>query len=130
MLADHEAYARWPGMKVARLERTGETERNGKGAVRYLKSGPAWFREEITEFDRPTRMGYLIRESLLPIQHRGALLHLQDMGDGTTEVTWTSTFQVGLPLLGPVLARLLATQMSRGFGGALKHIDQTLARQA
>lgn len=127
MLADHEGYARWPGMQEARLEKSGRLERNGEGAVRYLKSGPAWFREEITVFEAPRRMDYVILASRLPLQHKVGSIRLLDVGEGMTEVVWTSTFRITLPLLGSVLTRLLAQQLTRGFAGALKHIDRTLA---
>lgn len=123
IIANHEGYVRLPGMSIARLERPGRSERNGEGAVRFLKSGPAWFREEITAFERPLRMDYLILDSLLPLEHHGASIRLQETGGGT-EVTWTSTFRVRVPVVGGVLTRLLAKEMSRGFGGALKQFDR------
>lgn len=125
VLSNHEAYTDLPGMDIARLERAGHTEKNGTGAVRYLKSGPAWFREEITAFERPCRMDYLILDSLLPMDHKGGSIRLRETTDGT-EVIWTSTFRVGVPLLGGILERVLATQLAKGFGGALKHIDRRL----
>lgn len=126
VLANHEGYTDLPGMSIARLERQGKTERNGLGAVRYLKSGPAWFREEITAFERPQRMDYLILGSLLPLEHQGASIRLKEGAEGT-EVSWTSTFRVRVPVVGGVLTRLLAKEMSKGFGGALKHIDRKLS---
>ena len=112
-------------MQVARLERAGRSERNGEGAVRYLKSGPAWFREEITVFERPRRMDYVILDSLLPLQHKGASLRLTETAEGT-QVTWISTFHVKVPVLGVILSRLLAKKMAQGFGGALKQMDRRL----
>jgi uncharacterized protein YndB with AHSA1/START domain len=125
VLSHHEGYTALPGMQVARLERAGHTERNGEGAVRYLKSGPAWFREEITVFERPRRMDYVILESLLPLQHKGASLRLTETAEGT-QVTWTSTFRIKVPLLGGTLSRLLAKKMAQGFGGALKQMERRL----
>lgn len=124
-LSHHEGYSELPGMQVARLERPGRLERNGEGAVRYLKSGPAWFREEITIFERPRRMDYVILDSLLPLAHKSASLRLTETAEGT-EVTWTSTFRVKVPILGGTLSRLLAKKMSLGFGGALKQMDRRL----
>lgn len=129
VLSSHEGYTDLPGMNIARLERAGRVDKNGEGAVRYLKSGPAWFREEITVFERPQRMDYLILASLLPLEHKGASIRLRETAEGT-EVSWTSTFRVKVPLLGGVLSRLLAKQMAKGFGGALKHIDRRLSTDA
>lgn len=129
VIGNHEGYTDLPGMNIAMLEREGRTERNGEGAVRYLKSGPAWFREEITIFERPLRMDYLIIDSLLPLEHKGASIRLQETGAGT-EVTWTSTFRIKLPVVGGVLTRLLAKEMSKGFGGALKHIERRVTQSA
>lgn len=129
MLSNHEGYRNFPGMNVARLERAGRTERNGEGAVRYLKAGPAWFREEITVFERPRRMDYLILDSLLPLRHKGGSLHLHETTDGT-EVTWTSAFDVPVPLLGGILSRVLAGKLAQGFAGTLKHVERRLSTGA
>lgn len=123
VISNHEGYASLLGMTVARLERAGRIEKNGEGALRYLKSGAVWFREEITIFERPHRMDYLIIDSLLPLEHKGASIRLRETANGT-EVSWTSSFNVKVPLIGGLLSRVLAKQMAQGFGGALKAIDR------
>jgi uncharacterized protein YndB with AHSA1/START domain len=127
LLSNHEAYASFPGIDVARLERPGSSEKNGLGALRYVKAGPAWFREEITTFERPTRMDYLIVESLVPMRHEGGILIFRE-AEGGTEVTWTSRFSVPVPLVGFLLERVLAGKLEQGFAATLKHVDRALAK--
>lgn len=123
LLSDHEGYARFPGISKAVLKTQGKTEKNGKGAVRRIEAGRLWFIEEITAFDRPSRLGYRITDSLLPLEHKGANIALRETPEGT-QVTWTSTFRVRLPLVSGPLTRLLATQMSKGYGGTLKALER------
>lgn len=125
LVSDHEGYARLNGIDEARLRQAGSSEKNGLGAVREIKAGPIRFAEEITAFERPTRMDYKIIECTIPIEHEGGSVRLVER-DGRTEVTWTSTFTVRVPLIGHLLAIPLKSQLTRGFAGALKAWDQRL----
>ncbi|TXH02656.1 MAG: SRPBCC family protein [Nevskiaceae bacterium] len=124
-IADHEGYARFPGVRKAVLTQAGKTERNGLGAVREISAGPAWFREAITVFQRPTRMDYQITASRPPLEHRGGSIRLQATADGTA-VTWTTTMRVRVPLIGGLLTRITAAQLTQAFTHMLAHIDQQL----
>jgi uncharacterized protein YndB with AHSA1/START domain len=126
VLADHANYKQFPGIKDSRLVRQGKTERNGVGAVREIDAGKAWFQEEITAFERPRRLDYLIVKSRPPLKHEGGSVRLEPDGAGC-KVTWTTTVGVKLPLIGGLLDKLLLPQLERGLVATLRHIEGRLA---
>ena len=126
ILADHANYKDFPGIKHSKLVREGKSEKNGVGAVREIDAGKAWFQEEITAFERPRRLDYLIVKSRPPLEHQGGSVRLEPRADGCA-VTWTTTVGVKIPLIGALLDRLLVPQLERGLAGTLKHIERRLA---
>ena len=72
VISDHAGYSRFPGIQSSELVREGEAEPNGLGALRRIRSRPLRFEEEITRFERPSRMDYLIVDVNAPIGMRGA----------------------------------------------------------
>ena len=126
VIADHANYKSFPGIKDSKLVREGKTEKNGVGALREINAGPAWFQEEITAYERPRRLDYLIVKARPPLKHEGGSVRLAPHPDGC-EVTWTTTIGVAIPLLGALLDRIMLPQLERGLAGTLKHIERRLA---
>ncbi len=122
-LSDHAGYTRFRGFSTAELVREGTEERNGVGALRRLVVRPLRFEEEITGFERPTRMDYLIRKVNLPFRHDGGTITLSETATGT-RVLWRSTFTVPVPVIGPALGALLAAGIRRGFVRLLDDIER------
>jgi hypothetical protein len=114
LMADHAGYNAFTGVRSARVTKPGATEPNGLGAIREVALRGAWVEEEITLFERPRRLGYKIIRSKPPIEHEGGLIELTPTADGV-DVVWTSTFRVKLPIIGGLLTRLAARQMSSLF---------------
>ncbi len=123
LLSDHASYTRFRGFSRAELIREGAEEQNGVGALRRLVAGPLRFTEEITAFERPTRMGYLIREVNLPLDHDGGMITLVPDGAGT-RVHWTSVFTMPVPVVGGATAAGLAVALRQGFIRLLDDIDR------
>ena len=123
LLSDHADYRSFDGITGSELVREGDTERNGLGAVRRIAAGPIRFDEEITEFDRPSRMGYLIREVNLPLRHHGGLITLQSTAAGT-DVVWTSTFDATVPLISRPLGAAMAAILGRSFSAMLTQVEK------
>ena len=130
IIADHENYKSFPGIKASKLVREGRTEKNGLGAIREIDAGKAWFQEEITHFERPRRLDYQIVKSRPPLEHKGGSVRLEATGDGGCAVTWTTTVGVKIPLIGALLDRLMLPQLERGLAGTLKNIERRLAPAA
>lgn len=82
----------------------------GAGAVREVVCVGAWFREEITAYDRPHSYTYLIVRSFPPLNHEGGTLTFTASGDGT-HVDWLTHYthpaRAGGKLLEAVTHRLL-----------------------
>jgi len=122
VISDHAGYSRFPGIQSSELVREGETERNGLGALRRIRSRPLSFEEEVTRFERPTRMDYLILDVNAPISHDGGSMVLSDEGSGT-RVIWTSTFEYTVPVMGGALGAVTVPYMSRGFRRVLDEVE-------
>jgi Polyketide cyclase / dehydrase and lipid transport len=89
--------------------------------------GPLRFGEEITAFERPTRMDYLIEEINVPFEHEVGRITLTE-SEGGTEAVWTSTFRVPVRLIGgPAETLLWVPALKRGFRRILEDTDRLLA---
>jgi uncharacterized protein YndB with AHSA1/START domain len=119
-LADHARYDRFDGIRRSVLAERGNPEPNGLGAVRWLWVGPLRFEEEITAFEPPSRLDYLITDvKALPFRHEGGSIRLEPDGTGTRAV-WTSSFEIPIPLIGSAMDRVFKGQLERGFGRLLE----------
>jgi hypothetical protein len=127
LISDHGNYERFIGVSSSELVREGDGERNGLGALRSIALGPIRFVEEITAFERPHRMDYLIRDVNLPIDHDGGRIMLEPQGAGT-RVLWVSTFGVPIRWLGDPLGLAFAGALRLGFISLLEQIEVRLRR--
>lgn len=129
LISDHRAYARYPGVKAARLISPGQREADGQGAVRALSvDGGVTFVEAITRFEPGKRMDYLILNKWLPMRHKGAVITLEAQGR-MTRVRWVSTFEVPVPLIGGLIGRKMVAQFTQGFSGMLAAMAAQLDKQ-
>ena len=123
VISDHAGYSRFPGIQSSELVREGETEPNGLGALRRIRSRPLTFEEEVTRFERPTRMDYLILDVNAPIRHEGGSMVLSEEGTGT-RVVWTSTFEYTVPVIGGTLGAITVPYISRRFRRVLGEVER------
>jgi uncharacterized protein YndB with AHSA1/START domain len=126
LLADHAGYGRFRGIGSAELLREGEPPPNGVGALRRVRSGLLRFEEEITAFERPALLGYLIIRVNAPLEHEGGEIHLHEQ-DGATRAEWSTAFRVPTRLLGGVQERVWALILRRGFRRVLEDVERLLA---
>jgi uncharacterized protein YndB with AHSA1/START domain len=120
VLSDHARYDRFAGIRRSELVRAGDPAPNGVGAVRWVWIGPLRFEEEVTAYEAPGRLDYVIREvRRLPFRHAGGSIRLEPDGPGTHAV-WTSSFEIPMPLIGPPLDALFASRLERGFAQVLE----------
>jgi uncharacterized protein YndB with AHSA1/START domain len=127
LLADHANYGRFRGIHGSELLREGNPPPNGLGALRRIKALPVTFEEEITAFDRPTRLDYLIVRLNVPFEHHGASIRLSPE-DGGTHVDWRSSYTIPIPLIGPLQERFWELLLNRGFRRVLEDIERMTAR--
>ena len=113
-MADHARYDRFRPIGSSELLKEGTTDRNGVGAVRRLKAWPLRFDEEVTAYESPSRLDYLIIDINGPVEHEGGSIRFEPTASGT-HVLWTSTFRVTIPLLGGLLGVAFAFLLKCSF---------------
>ena len=122
-ITDHENYKNYPGFTASELLEPGKVERNGEGALRLLRSGRTAFKERITCFERPTKMSYHCEEvTPIDLQHDRGDITMEAV-DGKTRVVWVSEGRVKIPIIGPLVGKLMQRRVSAAFLAVLKHID-------
>jgi uncharacterized protein YndB with AHSA1/START domain len=122
-LADHANYDRFRGIHGSELVREGNPAPNGLGALRRIKVRPLVFEEEITHYDRPNRLDYLIVKLNVPFEHEGGSIRLTSDGKGT-HVDWRSNFAVPTPVIGGLEELVFLPLLNRGFGRVLEDVER------
>lgn len=117
---DHAGWQDWAGVGSSRLEREGEPERDGVGAVRSLGFGPVRAVEEVLEFDPPKRMTYRVVRGGLPLKNHLGEVRFEPDGDGT-RVVWTCRFESRVPGLGGLLQRMVTRVFRTALDGLARH---------
>ena len=126
LLADHANYDRFRAINASELLREGDPRPNGVGALRSVKVRPLSFEEEITAYERPTRLDYLIVKLNAPLDHRGGSITLTPEGEAT-RVDWRSSFSVPTPLVGGLQELVWQPVLARGFRRVLEDVERMLA---
>jgi Polyketide cyclase / dehydrase and lipid transport len=105
----------------------------GAGAVREVAGIGAWFREEITAYDRPRSYSYLIVRSFPSFKHEGGTLTFAALG-GTnqgTHVDWLTNYThpiwAGGKLLEVLTHRLLRSSFLSLFAACAKDLENQAA---
>jgi len=125
LLADHAHYDRFRGINGSELVREGDPAPNGVGALRRIKVTPLSFDEEITAYERPSRLDYLIVKLNVPFEHHGGSLALTPEG-AATHVDWRSSFTVPTPVVGGLQELVWAPVLTRGFRRVLEDVERML----
>ena len=109
------------------LERQGEDEPEGIGAVRIFRSGRVTGRDTIAELVADRRFAYT-HVSSLPVKNYRAEVDLTPAGGGT-EIRWVSAFDPKVPGTGALLRRGLDGFIAKLANGLAEHAG-TRARVA
>ena len=122
VLTDHEGADRFRGVQSCTLIRDGKPERNGLGAVRRVHlGGPAVLDEEIVVFDPPAVYEYrVIRARPLPVEHTLGRVELEALDANRTKVTWVSTFEITVPVVGKRIGNHAAPRFARAFRSTIR----------
>ena len=105
LLRDGSSWPVWSPIESFELERAGEGEKEGVGAVRVFRTGRITSREEIVELVPDRRLSYVLLSGLAIRAYR-ADVDLET-GDGRTTIRWRSSFTSKVPGLGGVYRRAL-----------------------
>jgi Polyketide cyclase / dehydrase and lipid transport len=126
LVSNHELFlGRFPGIAV-RIVTPGSPDRNGLGCIREVMIDQRIrYLEEITEWTRPVSFEYFIREASMPIQHYGSRLEFVSSSNGT-DVTWTSQYDVPIPLIGWAVGFYMKRQYEIAFRQILQNAGKSL----
>ena len=105
----------WSPLGSFELERPGEHEPEGLGAVRIFRTGRITSRERIVELVPDKRFGYELVHGL-PLRDYRASVDLDTDGDVTT-IHWHSTFTAKMPGTGWVYRLVLGRFIQRCAAG-------------
>jgi hypothetical protein len=92
LLKNSDTWPRWSMFDSAVLERAGDDEPYGVGAVRSFSTRISRAREQVTELIPDRQLGYVLLSGL-PLRNYQADVVLTPSGDGGTRVAWTASFQ-------------------------------------
>jgi uncharacterized protein YndB with AHSA1/START domain len=115
---DHARWSEWSGFPGSRLVREGESDRNGRGAVRAFAGG---VREEVLDFEPAKRMTYTVVGGPFPIRNHLGEVTFEPDGGGT-RVVWRCRFEPKVPLTGGLLRRFIAGSFRRALAGLAAHL--------
>jgi uncharacterized protein YndB with AHSA1/START domain len=117
VLTDHRGYTAFTPLRAVKLEQEGVPAPNGVGAIRALHAIGPPIREQVTEYERPTRFAYTMLSGM-PVRDYVGTVELSADGDATRMAYHVQMFPKLLPpfLHPPVTAvvRLVIGQMASG----------------
>ena len=119
LLRDGASWPVWGPLDSFELEREGEGEPEGLGAVRVYRSGRVTGRDTIAELVQDRRFSYT-HVSNLPIKDYRADVDLTPAGEGTT-IRWVSAFDPKVPGTGALLRRGLDGFVAKLVNGLAEH---------
>jgi len=126
VMTDHVRYARWGTAKTVTMERSGESDPNGVGAVRAFHAGPSKVREEVLEFEPPVRMVYRLVSGVPVRDYRSEMVLDEERSgdDVVTVLTWSSSFSPKLPFTGALLQRVMSRAVDRFAEGIKRESEE------
>jgi len=98
VLTDHRRYDELTPLRRAELEREGEADPNGVGAIRRLTAVGPPMREEVIAFEAPKRFSYTVLSGL-PVRDHVGTVELS-ANEGGTKMVYAVRTQPTLPVAG------------------------------
>lgn len=99
VLVDHRRYAELTALRKSELEREGEGDPNGVGAIRKLTVVGPPLREEVIAFEPPSRFSYALLSGL-PVRDHVGTVELSADGSGGTRMVYAVRTKPTLPVVG------------------------------
>src|SRR5918997_4686154 len=123
LLRDGSTWPTWSSIESFELERPGDEEREGVGAVRVFRSGRVTGRDTIAELVPDRRFAYM-HTSNLPVRDYRGEVELEPTSTGTA-IRWVSTFEPKIPGTGWLMRRALDGFVAGLANGLAEHAAAT-----
>jgi uncharacterized membrane protein len=106
-----------------------DAPRTGLGTRRWVSpGGPLVMKEVVTHWEEPTLFGYSVREGV-PLKSHQGLIRIDENGPRSVTVTYSTTLETGLPLIGKLTDVGVGAVMNEVIGGALKELKRIAEKQ-
>jgi uncharacterized protein YndB with AHSA1/START domain len=125
VLTDHRRYPEITPLRKAELEREGEPEPNGLGAIRVLTAAGPPMREEVIAYERPNRFSYKLLSGL-PFRDHVGTVELTELDQGTQVIYAVHTTPT-VPVGGFVAMAVLKQAIKQLLGGVAKESERRAA---
>jgi Polyketide cyclase / dehydrase and lipid transport len=123
LLRDGSTWPTWSSIESFELERAGDEEREGVGAVRVFHGGRVTGRDTIAELVPDRRFAYTHAPNLPVRDYRGEV-ELEPTSTGTA-IRWVSTFEPKIPGTGWLMRRALDGFVAGLTNGLAEHAAAT-----
>jgi uncharacterized protein YndB with AHSA1/START domain len=125
VLTDHRKYSELTPVRKSVLEREGETDVNGVGAIRKLTVAGPPMREEVIAFEAPSRFSYTVLSGLPVRDHVGTVeLSAADVG---TRMVYAVRTQPTLPVVGFAVVAAIKQAIKGLIDGVAKESERRAA---
>jgi uncharacterized protein YndB with AHSA1/START domain len=125
VLTDHRRYAELTPLRRSVLEREGEPDPNGVGAIRVLTAVGPPMREEVIAYDRPRRFSYTVLSGL-PVRDHVGTASLEP-GPVGTKITYALRTTPTIPYAGGVVMLVLKRAISQLLNGVSAEAERRAA---
>jgi Polyketide cyclase / dehydrase and lipid transport len=112
LVGEARRWKEWSFLTRSDLERTGDPDPDGIGALRRFSRYGIGSREEVVGWDPPHHLGYAIVKGF-PVRNYRADVDLTPDGGGTL-ITWSARFDEKVPGTGRLMV-VVVTRLIRGF---------------
>jgi uncharacterized protein YndB with AHSA1/START domain len=125
VLTDHAGYAKLTPLRKSELERPGEPDPNGVGAIRRLTAVGPPIREEVIASVAPNRFSYTVLSGL-PVRDHVGTVELSEEG-GRTKMVYAIRTQPTLPVVGFAVVAAVKQAVKGLIDGVAKESERRAA---
>jgi uncharacterized protein YndB with AHSA1/START domain len=124
VLTDHRRYSELTPLRRSELEREGDGEPDGVGAIRRLTAVGPPMREEVIAYEKPSRFSYKILSGLPVRDHVGTVELSAE--DGGTKMVYAVRTHPTLPVVGFAVVAVI----KQGIKGLIDGVSTESERRA
>lgn len=125
VLTDHRRYSELTPLRRSELEREGEADVNGVGAIRKLTAVGPPMREEVIAYEAPNRFSYTVLSGL-PVRDHVGTVELSEDG-ARTRMVYAVRTQPTLPVVGFAVVAAIKQAIKGLIDGVAKESERRAA---